>query len=65
MTRSFELGLNSFGEVATEDSGRELSDAETRASASSSQRTPSMPDRPRSVLQPVRRHAAGDPDFKE
>jgi probable LLM family oxidoreductase len=29
MNRNFELGLNSFGEVATDDSGWELSDAET------------------------------------
>jgi probable LLM family oxidoreductase len=29
MTRNFELGLNSFGEVATDDGGRQLSDAET------------------------------------
>ncbi|MBB5790174.1 hypothetical protein [Jiangella mangrovi] len=29
MTRGFELGLNSFGEVATDENGRQLSDAET------------------------------------
>jgi probable LLM family oxidoreductase len=29
MNRIFELGLNSFGEVATDDGGRQLSDAET------------------------------------